>query len=70
MVPVHLLNELFDIDCLAFPLIERADASIDVGPQLAQLLDMRKELAADFFLVGVRKTGHLGDGSLQRFDHT
>lgn len=70
MIPVHLLNELFDIDGLSLALIKRAKARINVGAQPTQLLDMRKKLAPNFFLVGVGQGGHFGDSFLQRFDHS
>jgi hypothetical protein len=60
---------LLEIEWLALACVEGVQAGIDIGAQLAQLLDMREELAPNFFLIGVRQASHLGDGVLQGFDH-
>jgi hypothetical protein len=64
MVPVHLFDELADVERLAFAFVQGAQAGIDVGAQPPKLLDVIEKLPADFFLVGVRKPFKLGDGSL------
>lgn len=42
---------------------------IDLAAQLAQLFDMRQNLAADLFLIGIGQTGDFGNGLFECLDH-
>jgi hypothetical protein len=46
-------EEIFDVERLAFAGIERANALIDLGSQLAKFLDVRQQLLADLLLIRV-----------------
>jgi hypothetical protein len=66
---VLLPDKVFDVEWLALASVERADALINLGPEPAQLLDVRQQLLTDLFLIGVRQTRYFGDSLLKRFDH-
>jgi hypothetical protein len=45
------------------------DASVYLMTKRIQLLDMRKQLAADLFLIGIREPGNFRDGLFECSDH-
>jgi hypothetical protein len=66
---VRLPDEFFDVERPAFAGVERPDALVDLGSKLTELLDMRKQPAADLLLIGVGQARYFGDSSFKRFDH-
>jgi hypothetical protein len=58
---VLVLQELFDVQRSTLASVERADALVDLGPELAELLDVRQQSAADLFLVGIRQIRQFSD---------
>lgn len=69
MLLVGLPDELLDVERLALTGIERPEAHVNLGPQLAKLLDMRQQAAADLLLIGGRQALHFGDRLFENFDH-
>ena len=62
-------EELFDVEWLAFAGIQRANALIDLGSQLAKFLDVRQQLLANLFLIRVRQIRDFRDGFFECFHH-
>jgi hypothetical protein len=61
-IPFVLLSEkFFDVEGPALALVERANSLLDLGAELAELLDVREQSAADLLLIGVRQICHFGD---------
>ncbi len=52
---VLLPHKIFDVHFSALSGIERTNTLIDFTPELAELLDMGKQSAADLFLIGIRQ---------------
>ena len=61
--------EFLDIERPALTGIERFEALVNLSPQLAQLLDVRQQTAADLLLIGDRQARHFGDRLFENFDH-
>jgi hypothetical protein len=66
---VLLLQELFDVQRPALASVERADALVDLGPELAELLDVRQQSPADLFLVGIRQIRQFSDCQFKALYH-
>lgn len=69
MLLVRLPDELLNVERLALTGIERPEALVNLSPQLAQLLDVRQQTAADLLLIGSRQVRHFGDRLFENFDH-
>jgi Ribbon-helix-helix protein, copG family len=63
------LEEILDVERLALARIERADTLVDLGSQLAQLLDVRQQPLADLLLIGIRQGGDFRDCLFEHLDH-
>ena len=66
---VFSLEETIDVERLPFAGIERTNAPVDLGAELAKFLDVRQELPTDQFLVGVREDRYLRDCLFKCLDH-
>jgi hypothetical protein len=62
-------KEILDIQDAAPVRIQRTDAFVDFSTKGRQLFDMRKQLLADLFLIGIRQARKLCDGLFERIDH-
>ena len=62
-------QELFDVERPALTCVERPQARVDVTAQRSQFLDVRKQLAANLFLIGIGKFRDLRNGLFKRLDH-
>jgi hypothetical protein len=69
MLLVLLPNEILDVQFSALSGIERADALVDFNPELAQLFNVREQLAANLFLIGIGQVCYFGDGLFENLDH-
>lgn len=69
MARVRLLDELFDIERLAFAGIERAKALVDIGSKPSQFFDMRQQAQPDLLLIGLRQAGQFFQRAFERLDH-
>jgi hypothetical protein len=69
MLLVRLPDELLNVERLALTGIERPEALVNLSPQLAQLLDVRQQTAANLLLIGSRQVRHFGDRLFENFDH-
>lgn len=69
MTFVLLTKEFVDIEGFALPAIQGTDAFVDIAAKIAQLVDMRQELAPDLFLIGIRQIGDFYDRLFERLDH-
>ena len=58
---VLLSEECFDVEGSALTPIQRVNSLVDLRPELAELLNVRKQPTADLFLIGVRQIRHFGD---------
>lgn len=58
---VGLPENIVDIEFLAEPSVQFADAKFDVVTQLCESLDTLQNLAAELLLCGFWKSGHLAD---------
>jgi hypothetical protein len=63
--PYKFLN----VDRPAFTGIERPEALVNLSPQLAKLLNVRQQTAANLLLIGGRQARHFGDRLFEKFDH-
>lgn len=61
--------EFLDVERPAFTGIERPEALVNLSPQLAKLLDVRQQTAANLLLIGGRQVRHFGDRLFEKFDH-
>ena len=52
---VLLPQKIFDVERLAIAGVERTNAFVDLGSQLAQFLDVRQQLLTDLLLIRVRQ---------------
>jgi Ribbon-helix-helix protein, copG family len=69
-IPLVLsFEEILDVERLALARIERADTFVDLGSQLAQLLDVRQQPLADLLLIGIRQSGDFRDCLFEHLDH-
>ena len=62
-------EEILDIQSAAPARIQRAHTLVYFDTKRVQLFDMRKQLATDLFLIGIRKARDLRDSLFKRFDH-
>ena len=69
MARIFLAEEIFHIQGATFARVERTDTLVDIGTERRQLFDVRKKLAADLLLIGIREPGNLRDGLFERSDH-
>lgn len=63
------MKEILDIQSAAPSRIQRADTFVDFDTKRVQLFDMRKQLATNLFLIGIREARYLRDSLFKRFDH-
>src|SRR5258708_38982916 len=69
MSRILLAKEIFDIPGAAFARIERTGALVYFATKRIELFDMREQLSADLFLVGIRQPGDLRNGLFASSDH-
>jgi hypothetical protein len=70
MVLARLPDHVLDVERLAEPRIQLADADFDLGSKLLQCLDPLQHLASKLLLCSFRQVGDPRDRQLERFDHT
>jgi hypothetical protein len=63
------LKEFVDVERLTLACIERADALVDLCPQLAQPFDVRQQPLANLLLIGIRQGGDFRDCLFEHLDH-
>ena len=69
-IPLVLLSEKFlDVENFTLSPIERTNSVVDLGPELAELLDMRKQPAGDLLLISFREIRQFGDCQFKTLDH-
>ena len=59
MLRTSALDNIPDVEFSAFAAIERLDSFVEPGSQPTQLIDMQKELLADFVLGRIRQARDL-----------
>src|ERR1700722_1020632 len=69
MSRILLTEEILHIQDAALVCIERTDAFVNFSTQLVELFDMREQLPADLFLIGLRELRKLRNGLFERSDH-
>jgi hypothetical protein len=62
-------DESLDVERSAFTGVKRRDALVNLGSEATEFLDVRQQIPADLFLIGIRQTSHFGDSLFQNFDH-
>ncbi len=63
------MQEFFDVQSTALARIERTDALVYFTAERIELFDVREQLAANLFLIGVRQPRNLCNGLFERSDH-
>jgi hypothetical protein len=64
-----LAQPLLDVEGPALAPVERANSLVDVRAEFAELLDVRKQSAADLLLIGIGQIRQVGDCQFKTLDH-
>src|SRR5262249_39929926 len=66
---VLLSNKCLDIEGFSLPGNKRSNAVIDHKSEPPEFFNVRQQLLADSFLIGVRQAGYFRDSQFKRLDH-
>ena len=61
MLLVLLPQKFLDVEWLALASIERASSFVDLGAELTEPLEVRRQPSPDLFLVGIGQVGDFSD---------